>query len=118
MDKSVIDIRSIYVDNGPYMSRDIPFVKYIHSYKERSEVPMHTHQNGQILSVKSGSGWVCEKGGSPQRLNVGDVVHCPVNATHWHGADDNSLMEHTAISLGKTTWHDEVAQSDYAAKGN
>lgn len=54
MDKSVIDIRSIYVDNGPYMSRDIPFVKYIHSYKERSEVPMHTHQNGQLNFMDEG----------------------------------------------------------------
>lgn len=78
----------------------------------------HTHENGQILEVKAGSGWVCDKGGKPQRISVGDIVQCPAKTVHWHGADDGSMMMHLAISLGKTTWMEEVSQEDYAAKSS
>ena len=40
----------------------------------------HQHEDGQVLEVKAGTGWVCEKGGQPQRLNVGDIVWAPP----WH----------------------------------
>ena len=33
-----------------------------------------------------------------------------------HGADDGSMMMHLAISLGKTTWMEEVGQEEYEAK--
>ena len=63
----------------------------------------HHHENGQILEVKAGSGWVCDKGGKPERISVGDIVQCPAGTVHWHGADKGSMMMHLAISLGKTT---------------
>jgi len=76
----------------------------------------HHHEHGQTLQVVIGTGWVCEKGGKPQRINVGDLVVCPSGTTHWHGADDGTVMIHTAISHGKTTWLDEVTEEEYAAK--
>jgi len=76
----------------------------------------HNHEKGQVLIVKAGSGWVCEKGGSPQKLHVGDLVYCPADTTHWHGGDDGSYMLHTAISYGKTTWYDAVDESTYKSK--
>ena len=42
----------------------------------------HHHENGQILEVKAGSGWVCDKGGKPQRISVGDIVQCPAKTVH------------------------------------
>ena len=30
---------------------------------------------------------------------VGDVVHIPAGETHWHGATNNTILAHTAISL-------------------
>ena len=47
----------------------------------------HKHESGQFLQIKAGSGWICDKGEKPQRLNAGDVVWCPPGTTHWHGAD-------------------------------
>lgn len=76
----------------------------------------HSHENGQILEVKAGSGWVCDKGSVPQRIRVGDIVTCPAGTTHWHGADDGSMMMHLAISLGKTTWAEEVTSEEYGKK--
>lgn len=76
----------------------------------------HTHENGQILRVLAGSGWICDKGGEPQKLNVGDMVVCPPGTTHWHGGDDGSYMVHLAISQGKAEWHDEVTGDEYGKK--
>ena len=33
----------------------------------------HTHQDGQILIVTAGSGYICTKGEKPQKLEVGYV---------------------------------------------
>lgn len=76
----------------------------------------HTHEKGQMLKVLNGSGWICDKGGVPKRLEAGDVVWAPAGTTHWHGADDNSLMTHLVIGLGQTHWHEEVTEEEYAKK--
>jgi quercetin dioxygenase-like cupin family protein len=73
----------------------------------------HTHEGGQLLIVKAGSGWVCDKGGEPQRINVGDVIWCPPGTTHWHGGDKGSYMLHTAITHGAMTWHEPVSEEEY-----
>ena len=76
----------------------------------------HHHEDGQVLEVKAGSGWVCDKGGVPQKLAVGDIVWCPAGTVHWHGADDGSILVHLAISRGKTTWYDAVTEEEYNAR--
>ncbi|KAJ4502414.1 hypothetical protein HRR83_009328 [Exophiala dermatitidis] len=76
----------------------------------------HTHEKGQILRVVTGSGWVCDIGGQPVRINVGDVVWCPPGTKHWHGADDHSYMCHQATSFGGVTWEEEVGDQEYAKK--
>lgn len=76
----------------------------------------HYHEKGQLLRVLAGSGWVCDKGEEPQRINVGDVVWCPPGTTHWHGADDESYMVHQAVSHGKVEWFDPVSDEVYAKK--
>jgi quercetin dioxygenase-like cupin family protein len=73
----------------------------------------HTHQQGQILQVTSGSGWICVAGEEPQAIRTGDVVWIPANERHWHGASKDSYMVHTATSLGKTMWEEEVSEEDY-----
>ena len=76
----------------------------------------HHHEQGQILKVSAGSGWICDKGREPVRLNAGDMVVAPPGTTHWHGADDGSLLMHMAISHGKTTWYDAVTDEEYGKK--
>ena len=73
----------------------------------------HHHERGQILVVTAGTGWVCTHGETPQPLTVGDVVWVPPDERHWHGAGPGSIMTHLAVSLGTTTWLDEVSEDEY-----
>lgn len=76
----------------------------------------HTHEGGQMLRVLAGSGWICDKGGEPRRLNVGDMVWAEPGTTHWHGGDDGSFMLHLAVSHGTTSWHEPVTDEEYPRK--
>jgi len=76
----------------------------------------HKHEKGQLLKVTAGSGWVCDQGEKPRRINAGDVIWCPPGGIHWHGADDESYMVHTAISHGGIDWYESVSDAEYAAK--
>jgi quercetin dioxygenase-like cupin family protein len=73
----------------------------------------HSHVNGQVLIVGSGHGMVENKDGHKELLNPGDVVWAPPGEVHWHGAAPDSFINHTAISLGLTTWHEEVDDAHY-----
>ncbi|MGH3343154.1 MAG: cupin domain-containing protein [Carbonactinosporaceae bacterium] len=75
----------------------------------------HSHEHGQVLQVTGGAGWVCTRGGSPQPLAAGDTVWASAGEVHWHGADNDSFLTHTATSLGATAWGDPVSDDDYAA---
>jgi quercetin dioxygenase-like cupin family protein len=76
----------------------------------------HRHENGQVLRVTAGSGWICDRGGQPVRIDVGDVIWCPPGTVHWHGADDDRYMVHQATSLGKAEWLEPVTDDVYKAK--
>ncbi|KAL3480873.1 RmlC-like cupin domain-containing protein [Aspergillus californicus] len=76
----------------------------------------HTHEEGQVIRVVAGSGWICDKGGEARRIKTGDVIWAPAGTTHWHGADDESLMSHFVVGLGKTTWLEAVTDEEYAKK--
>lgn len=76
----------------------------------------HYHEGGQLLRVMVGSGWICDKGSEPHKINVGDVIWCPPGTTHWHGADDESYMVHQAVSHGKVEWYDAVGDDEYGKK--
>lgn len=76
----------------------------------------HTHEKGQLLKTLAGAGWVCDLGGEPVNISMGDVIWCPPGTTHWHGADDNSYMCHQAASFGGVGWKAEVSDDEYAKK--
>ncbi|MGO1560232.1 Transcriptional regulator [Actinomycetales bacterium JB111] len=73
----------------------------------------HHHENGQILQVLAGRGLVAAEG-EVRVIRAGDTVWCPPGERHWHGAAPDSVMIHTAISLGTTQWAEEVDDSEYA----
>ena len=75
----------------------------------------HVHEYGQVLQVTSGNGWVVARDGSGGRLAVGDTVFIPPGEDHWHGADADSFLVHTSISLGGIEWRGEVTDEEYAA---
>ena len=80
----------------------------------------HTHPLGQTLLVTSGVGLTQEWGGPVQFIRQGDVVLCPPNVKHWHGAAPDAAMTHLAIGErldGKSvTWMEQVSDEQYNAR--
>ena len=79
----------------------------------------HTHPLGQTLIVTSGRGWVQSEGGPKVEIRPGDVVLCPPNEKHWHGATTTTGMTHIAIQEaldGKVVeWMEKVSDEQYQA---
>nr|WP_314499126.1 cupin domain-containing protein [uncultured Chryseobacterium sp.] len=57
----------------------------------------HKHPGGQILLVTDGVGYYQERGQAKKILRKGDVIKCPPNVEHWHGASADSHLSHLAI---------------------
>jgi quercetin dioxygenase-like cupin family protein len=80
----------------------------------------HTHPAGQRLVVMSGVGLTQEWGKSVQVIRPGDVVWCPPNVKHWHGASATTAMSHIAVTgtvAGKNvTWMEKVSDEQYNAR--
>src|SRR5688572_11588258 len=45
----------------------------------------HTHEQGQVLTVVAGLGWICVEGEAAQPIRTGDTVWIPKGEKHWHG---------------------------------
>jgi quercetin dioxygenase-like cupin family protein len=79
----------------------------------------HTHPLGQALIVTSGCGWTQCEGEPIVLLRAGDVVQCPANKRHWHGATSTTAMTHIAITEvlnGKAVdWLEKVTDEQYSA---
>ena len=77
----------------------------------------HTHPLGQTLIVISGCGWVQSEGQAKVEIRPGDVVWCPANEKHWHGATPHTAMTHIAIQEaldGKVVeWLEKVSDEEY-----
>jgi quercetin dioxygenase-like cupin family protein len=81
-----------------------------------SRTKWHFHPGGQILLVLDGVGYYQEKGQTKKILRRGDVVKCPANVPHWHGASTHSSFVQLAITnrhLGETVWLQEVTDEEY-----
>jgi quercetin dioxygenase-like cupin family protein len=80
----------------------------------------HTHPKGQRLVVMSGIGLTQEWGKPVQTLRPGDVVWCPPNVKHWHGASPTTAMTHLAVTGTadgrNVTWMEKVSDEQYQAR--
>ncbi len=87
------------------------------TFEPGAHTAWHTHPLGQTLIVTSGCGWVQSEGGPRREIRPGDVVWCPPNQRHWHGATPTTAMTHIAIQEeldGKTvTWMEKVSDEQY-----
>ena len=79
----------------------------------------HTHPLGQTLIVTAGLGWTQCEGGPIKEIRSGDVVWCPCQRRHWHGATPTTAMTHIAITEslnGKAVdWMEPVTDEQYLA---
>jgi quercetin dioxygenase-like cupin family protein len=82
----------------------------------------HTHPLGQILVVTAGCGWTQCEGGPREEIRAGDVIWCPCNHRHWHGATATTGMSHIAIQEaldGKMVeWMEHVTDTQYLGSTN
>jgi quercetin dioxygenase-like cupin family protein len=73
----------------------------------------HSHESGQILQVIAGRGRIQAEGGPVHVLRAGDTVWAPPGERHWHGGSPDFFMTHTAISIGVTSWAEEVTDDQF-----
>jgi quercetin dioxygenase-like cupin family protein len=77
----------------------------------------HIHPAGQMLIITDGVGYHQIKGQPRQTIKKGDVVKCPPNVEHWHGASPHSGMQQLYIiantEKGIVTWLQKVTDEEY-----
>ena len=72
------------------------------------------------MVVTTGQGLTGTRDGKIVKFKEGDVVWCPVNTDHWHGATPDSPMTHlviTGVLDGQNVvWKDKVTDEQYGGK--
>ena len=91
------------------------------SFEPGARTNWHSHPEGQILHIVTGTGRVRREGGPLVEVTPGDVVYFAPGERHWHGAAPNSPMVHLAInpaagSGGGTDWQEPVTDREYGAE--
>ena len=80
----------------------------------------HTHPTGQYLIVTAGVGRTQAWGGPIEDITAGDVIWCPPQVKHWHGASPTTAMTHIALTgtiNGKNVeWMEQVTDEQYHGK--
>lgn len=52
------------------------------TFRSGARTHWYIHKKVQILEVVTELGWVCDFGGQPVKINVGDVIWCPPRTKH------------------------------------
>ena len=79
----------------------------------------HTHPEGQILYIVTGTCRAGKEGQTPVEVPAGGVVYFAPDEKHWHGATSQTYMVHVAINVANTTdggtdWLEPVTAEQYA----
>lgn len=86
------------------------------TFKPGARTNWHLHPNGQIILALEGEGYYQEEGKAKEVLRSGDVIKCPPNVPHWHGASPDKTFVQTAISngiSGPAEWLEPVSDEEY-----
>jgi 4-carboxymuconolactone decarboxylase len=86
------------------------------TFEPGSRTNWHLHPAGQILIITDGIGYYQEKGSAKRIIKKGDVVKCPPNIPHWHGASKNEQLVQIAVTSmqnGTTVWLQQVTEEEY-----
>jgi len=105
---------------GPFAREDPSRVTgAIVSFEPGARTAWHTHPLGQTLVVLDGTGWTQTEGGPRQAFGAGDILLCPADTRHWHGATPDGPMTHVAIQEAldgtNVTWMEHVTDDEYRA---
>lgn len=92
------------------------------TFEPGSRSNWHYHPGGQILLATNGVGYYQERGSPIRILNKGDVIECPPNIEHWHGASPDSRFTHIAVGPnldeGGVVWLEPVSDEEYRTPAN
>lgn len=100
----------------PLLSGDDVLINSVF-FAPRARTHWHRHEGAQVLLITQGKGYVRTADGETAHVSVGDIVYCPPGEEHWHGAAEDTVMEHTAITMGKTEWLEPVQDEQYDEAG-
>ncbi len=79
----------------------------------------HSHPAGQILIITDGIGYHQIEGKEIEIIRKGDVVKCPPNVKHWHGASADLGLQQLYIipntEKGIVEWNEAVTDEQYSA---
>lgn len=80
----------------------------------------HSHPAGQILIITDGVGYHQIEGKEIEIIKKGDVVKCPPNVKHWHGASADVGLQQLYIvpntEKGIVNWQEAVTNKQYLSK--
>lgn len=80
----------------------------------------HSHPAGQILIITDGIGYHQIEGKEIEIIKKGDVVKCPPNVKHWHGASADVGLQQLYIipntDKGIVEWKEPVTAEQYLIK--
>lgn len=89
------------------------------TFEPGARTAWHTHPLGQTLVVIDGVGWTQVEGGDIIEFGEGDIIWCPEDTRHWHGASPTSSMTHLAIQEAldgeNVVWMEKVTDAEYLA---
>jgi quercetin dioxygenase-like cupin family protein len=78
----------------------------------------HIHPSGQILIITDGIGYHQIEGQPIEIIKKGDVVKCPPNVRHWHGASPEVGLQQLYIipktEKGIVEWMEAVNDEQYS----
>ncbi|MFM2367819.1 MAG: hypothetical protein RL619_115 [Bacteroidota bacterium] len=86
------------------------------TFEPGARTKWHLHPGGQILLATDGVGYYQEKGQPKKILRKGDVIKCPPNIPHWHGASVDNYFVQVAITNtqnGVPVWLEAVTDEEY-----
>ena len=89
------------------------------TFEPGARTAWHTHPLGQVLIVTAGCGWTQCEGEPVVEIRAGDVIWCPPNHRHWHGATPTTSVTHIAIQEALdgrvVNWMEKVTDEQYLA---
>ena len=80
----------------------------------------HSHPAGQILIITDGIGYHQIEGKEIEIIKKGDIIKCPPNVRHWHGASADVGLQQLYIipktEKGIVEWNEAVTDEQYSIK--
>lgn len=86
------------------------------TFEPGARTKWHSHPAGQIIMALDGVGYYQEEGKEKVIVRKGEVVKCPTDVPHWHGASADSAFVQVAITgreKGETVWLKPVTDEEY-----